>query len=264
MKKITSRTQLICMCLFALVLTSHFAHAQGQAGFIPAEEESQPEKVLTDDVIEKILTYEGIPLTPTSIEDNASRYTLGINDVIDVSVQRHPEVSGQYSINNEGKIQYEFVGDIEIIGMTKDEISDLLKERLSKYIISPELTVKIVGYNSKVVYVIGEVGHPGKIFMRGDTITVREALVQAALPLLSAKTTQSRLITPSEDGHPKQVKVNVHKLLYEGDLRENYVMKPGDTLYIPPTFMAKTLRAIQPIAAPIGTAAGTSRNVQGF
>ena len=181
-----------------------------------------------------------------------SHYTLGKTDVIEISVLRHPEVSGQFVINNEGKIQYEFVGDVSIEGLTKDEIKELLVGQLEEYIIAPEVTVKIVGYNSKIVYVIGEVGRPGKIFMRGDTITVREALVQAALPLLSAKTAKSHLITPSEDGSPEDKIVNVHKLLYEGDLRENLVMKPGDTLYIPPTILAKTMRVIQPVAQPIG------------
>lgn len=203
---------------------------------------------------------EGADGIPAFIEEN-SYYTLGEEDVIEISVMRHPEVSGQFIINNEGKIQYEFIGDLKIEGLKKDEVKNLLTQRLSEYIISPNVTVKIVGYNSKIVYVIGEVGNPGKIFMRGDTITVHEALVQAGLPLLSAKTAHSRLITPSLDGHPEKKMVNVHKLLYEGDLRENLVMKPGDTLYVPPTLMAKTMRVLQPVAQPISTAAGTGRTV---
>lgn len=192
---------------------------------------------------------------------STSNYTLGANDVIEVNVLRHPEVSGQYIINAEGKIQYEFVGDVIVAGLTKQKVAERIAHLLGKYIISPEVTVKILGYNSKVVYVIGEVGNSGKIFMRGDTITVREALVQSGLPLLSAKTSKSVLFTPSASGKVKKKKVNVHKLLYEGDLRENLVMKPGDTLYIPPTVMAKAMRVIQPVAAPISTGAGTARTV---
>ncbi len=188
-----------------------------------------------------------------------SRYTLGANDILEITVARHPEVSGQYAVNAEGKIQYEFVGDLPVQGLTKDEVKNSVAKALEKYIVTPDVTVKIVGYNSKVVYVIGEVATPGKIFMRGDTITVREALMQAGLPLLSAATRKSRLFTPSEAGKPQQKNINVEALLYEGDLRENLVMKPGDTLYIPPTFMAKAMRVINPVAQPIGTAAGTAR-----
>jgi len=184
--------------------------------------------------------------------EDPSNYTLGITDVISIQVQRHPEVSGQYIINSEGKIQYDFVGDVKIEGLTKDEVREVLVERLSSYIMSPEVLVIITGYNSKIVYIIGEVGRPGKIFMRGDTIMVREALVQAGLPQLTGKMKDGRLITPSDDGHPITRKVNVYNLLFKGDLRENLVMNPGDTLYLPPTFLTKAMRVMRPVAAPMG------------
>jgi len=38
-------------------------------------------------------------------------------------------------------------------------------------------------------------------------------------------------------------------------------MEPGDTLYVPPTFLTKTMRAINPITQPIGAAASTGRTV---
>ena len=120
---------------------------------------------------------------------------------------------------------------------------------------------KILGYNSKVVYVIGEVRAPGKIFMQGDTITIREALIKAGLPLLSARKEKSKLITPSANGKPIQRRVNLKKLLLEGDLRENLMMKAGDTLYVPPTGMTKVMRTIQPVTAPISNAAGAGRTI---
>ncbi len=209
------------------------------------------------DVIESEETLSGQELLPQP----SKLYTLGIDDVIAINVLRHPEVSGEYMVNNEGNIQYEFVGDLSIKNKTKKEVKEIIEQALEKYIIAPEVTVKIIGYNSKVVYVIGEVGRPGKIFIRGDTITIREALVQAGLPTLSAKASNSMLITPTEDGKPVQTKVNVKKLLFEGDLRENLVMKPGDTLYVPPTAMAKAMRVIQPITAPITNAGGAARTV---
>lgn len=201
-----------------------------------------------------------VPLT-TGITLSNSRYTLGKDDVIEIAVMRHPEVSGQFIINAEGNIQYEFIGDIKVEGYTKDEVKDVIAKKLSEYIISPEVTVKIIGYNSKIIYVVGEVGAPGKIFMRGDTITVHEALMLAGLPLLTAANKRSLLITPATDGNAVQRKVDVEALLYAGDLRENLVMNPGDTLYIPPTFLSKTMRAISPITQPIGAAAGTGRAV---
>jgi len=258
---------LVCICGIIAVGT---VHGQNFGGTVSPEPASQPlgsdseptfiKESLEQPVISKKEAEEASKQEKEIIQ-NLSWYTLGKTDVIEIIVLRHPEVSGEYVINNEGTIQYEFVGDVKIEGMTKDQVKDDVTKLLAEYIISPEVTVKIVGYNSKIVYVIGEVGGPGKIFMRGDTITVREALMQAGLPLLSANTRQVKLITPSADGTPEQKKVDVHKLLYEGDLRENLVMNPGDSLYIPATFMAKTMRILNPVAQPIGTASGLGRTM---
>jgi len=197
-------------------------------------------------------------------EQPDSRYTLGTNDVLTITVQRHPEVSGKYTINMEGKIQFEFVGDILLSGMTKEKAAVVISKRLEKYIIKPDVTVVITEYNSKVVYVVGEVGLPGKIFMRGDTILVRDALLAANLPQLTAATEKATLFTPSDNGKVTLRKVNIYALLYKGDLRQNYVMKPGDTLYLPATLWAKVARFINPITQPISQAAGTGAAIHGF
>lgn len=255
----------------ALVAT---AGAQNFAGTVTAEEVKQQPAEQQGSAPEKNVGTDPLgPEPATEAEDSAasveipeaiatmSHYTVGATDILEITVMRHPEVSGQFTINSEGNIQYEFVGDLNIAGLTKDQIKKLLTEKLSDYIIDPEITVKITEYNSKIIYVVGEVGRPGKIYMQGDTMTVHEALVEAGLPLLSAKTNAGRVITPSGTGSPVIRKVNVEKLLYHGDLRENLLMQPGDTLYVPPTFLAKTMRVIQPVTTPIGTVAGTGRRV---
>lgn len=264
---------LFLICFVGAGALAATADAQNFAGTVTAENLKQPaeqkettpkESVGTDPLSpEPTAAAEGSNASVEIPEALAtmSHYTVGATDILEITVMRHPEVSGQFIINNEGNIQYEFVGDLKMDGLTKDEAKKLLTEKLSDYIIDPEITVKIVGYNSKIIYVVGEVGRPGKIYMEGDTMTVHEALVEAGLPLLSAKTNGSRVITPSNTGNPIVRKVNVEKLLYQGDLRENLVMQPGDTLYVPPTFLAKTMRIIQPVAQPIGAAAGTGRTV---
>lgn len=252
------RVYFICLgVLLASVVFSNVIWAQETA---VNNSVVNPELMVNDDLILDGQEQEEVILDMSKI-DMTSYYTLGTNDLIEITVNRHPELSGQYLVNSEGKIQYEFIGDVYVADLTKAQVVDVLKNLMGEYVISPDVRIKIVGYNSKVIYVIGEVGTPGKIIMRGDTMSVREAVIQANLPTLTAKTTKASLMTPSESGRTRKKKVNLHKLLYEGDLRENYVMKPGDVLYVPPTAMAKVMRVIQPVAAPIGTAAGTGRTV---
>jgi len=272
-KNIIKILVLISLVLVAIISTIELAMAQNFGRPIADEKVNQealkktapaaeaPVPTSTPEIADPTLPPEVVSFVTELNTEGSSNYTLGPADVIEITVQRHPEVSGQFSINKEGKIQYQFVGDVHIANLTKDQLKEVITQRLSEYIINPEVSVKIIGYNSKVVYVIGEVGHPGKIYMQGDTITVREVLVQSGLPLLSASTRKCPLITPSADGNPKKIDVNVFALLYEGDLRENLVMKPGDTLYVPATILSKAMRVIQPVAQPVGASAETGRTV---
>lgn len=190
---------------------------------------------------------------------DAVKYTLGPDDVISIEVRRHPEFSGQYNINSEGKIEYKFVGDIEINGLTKLQVKNTFTDILSEFIIEPEIDVTIVAYLSKVFYVVGEVGRPGKFYMRGNTISVRQALFQAGLPTHAAAMRRCRLISPNDTGKDNNYdKVNVYKLLYEGDLSCNLEMQPNEVLYIPATMMAKMIRVISPATNVVGQTAGTA------
>lgn len=199
-----------------------------------------------------------VVVTPPTAVDESVKYTLGPDDIIQIEVRRHPEFSGQYTANSEGKIEYKFIGDIVVNGLTKNQLKERLSQILSEYIIEPEIDVTILAYLSKVFYVVGEVNRPGKFYMRGNIITVREALVQAGLPTQGAAMRRCRLITPDNKGKNNYTDVNVYKLLYEGDLKCNHEMEPGDVLYVPSTVIAKIIHVISPVTSIARDAAGTA------
>ncbi len=216
---------------------------------------SVPEAVAQQIPIQALVAVQPV-LNPEAV-----RYTLGPDDVIEINVQRHTEFSGTYPVNLEGKIQYEFVGDVDVTGLTKKEVEDKISKLISGYVVNPEVNVTILEYRSKVYYVIGEVGHPGKYFMRSDSITVREAVVEAGLPNFSAAMRKCRLITPSKNGKVKTKKVDLYTILYGGNLKRNLEMRSGDFLYVPSTIMAKVFRVIAPITEPVTTAAEAQSGV---
>jgi len=245
-------------CLMGFIPSGHAQDALNQLN--EQKSDSSTTQTINDAKIKATMSageFQNFVGAQAYIEQN-STYTLGPDDVITITVMRHPEVSGEYTINKEGKIQYEFAGDVVLAGFTKDQAIDVLAKKLSIYIIKPEINLKITGYNSKIVYVVGEVARPGRIPMHGDTITVRDALLEAGLPLIgSAATDSASIFTPAASGKVDRKKVNVEALLYKGDLRENYILRPGDCLYVPATFLAKAMRAISPVTQPVSEIAGT-------
>ena len=127
--------------LVLLVSDIAFAQSKTRAGL---GQETYPEVTLTpvQPIVEEYSTKGkgGVPEFITEF----SHYTLGKEDVIEIMVLRHPEVSGEYIINKEGKIQYEFVGDVKIEGMKKEDVRKLLVKLLSEYIISPSVTMALL------------------------------------------------------------------------------------------------------------------------
>ena len=184
-------------------------------------------------------------------------YTLGRDDVIRVDVRNQPEFSGAFVVGFDGRIQYNYMGDIPIAGLTKYEVQQVLEKLLEKFIRVPSVSVTILAYNSKVVYVIGEVGQPGKFIMRGDAIKLREAILAAGLPTHRAALSRVHVIQP--DLYKPHIRVvNVKRILYKGKLQDDVNLYPGELVVVPSTVLSKVNDFLGSILAPANNARSTA------
>jgi len=253
-----SKTTVITLLLAALLASFPILGGIAAAQSDVAKPSQSPAVTETNTVVSVDLARLPTIGTPQLTVSEASKYTLGPDDVIEIDVRRHPEFSGKYKVTAEGKIEYKFIGDVFVGGLTKFELQERLQTILSDYIIEPEVNVQILEYLSKVFYVIGEVNRPGKYYMRGNSILILEAITQAGLPNQASATRKCRLITPNAKGTNNIIYVNVYELLYAGNLKYNLSMKPGDVLYVPSTVMAKVIQIIRPVTDTVSSAAGSA------
>ena len=186
-----------------------------------------------------------------------SDYTLGIDDVVTIIVRNQPDFSGRYVIDPEGNIQYNFVGDIPTEGKTKEELKADIIQRLKKFVRYPEVAIMISEYRSKAVYVFGYVNGPGKYAMKGNKITVKEAVVAAGLPRMDGSLKRVYIIRPSKvskDGKmsdPSKKKVDLDKILYKGESAEDFVLEPGDTIVVNQRYYDKFVNGFSRIMGPV-------------
>ncbi len=187
-----------------------------------------------------------------------STYTLGIDDVVTIIVRNQPDFSGRFVVDPEGNVQYNFVGDIDAVGKTKGELKEEITKRLKRFIRYPEVAVMISEYRSKSVYVFGYVGRPGKYAMKGDRITVKEAVVAAGLPRVDAALKRVYVIRPSdktESGEVEKKKVNLKELLQKGNASEDFFLEPGDTIIVNQRYFDKFVNNFSRITGPLFQAA---------
>ncbi|SDX10922.1 polysaccharide biosynthesis/export family protein [Celeribacter indicus] len=114
-------------------------------------------------------------------------YQVGVGDVLNIEVFDHPElrlppVEGNseaepgFRVQANGTIYYPYVGEVPAAGRTPDHIREDLTERLTEYIPTPELQVRMSGFNSQSVIVSGEVKAPNTQPLRATPLTVLAAI----------------------------------------------------------------------------------------
>lgn len=175
--------------------------------------------------------------TPTNLGGpsfSVGPYTLGKDDVVLISVQGQPDFSGTFAIGPDGTIQYGFLGDVPADGLTKDELAQVVAERLKRFVRVPSVNVMIVGFNSKAVYILGRVARPGKYAMRGDSVKIRDALIAAGLLVRHAKLRKVHIVK-SDPNDPSYRVIDMFKVLYKGKMKHNVDLVNGDIVVVPTT-----------------------------
>ena len=179
-------------------------------------------------------------------------YTLGIKDILQINVQDQPEFGGRFVIDSEGKIKYRYIGYIEAAGLRTEDLEEKIAEGLTRFIRKPEVDVKVVSYRSKFFYIVGQISDPGKYPMRGDTISLRDAIIRAGWPSNHAAWRRVEIIR-SDPTDPTKRKINAYNITYYGQLQDNVDIHPGDLIVVPITWIGKLNKTVTDWLTPYNT-----------
>ena len=171
--------------------------------YIPADADSPPQGVVTPITpglvqAQRASTPRGVPAEIQRLFAEAKPYTIGPGDVISIVVYDHPEllpnagavISQQADptgisaapgaiVSAEGEVVFPYVGRVKVQGLTEIQASELVANRLAKYIKQPQVTVRIQSFRSRRAYVDGEVRTPGMQIFTDVAMTLPEAINRA-------------------------------------------------------------------------------------
>ena len=108
-----------------------------------------------------------VPAPPSPAAMPASTTTIGVDDVVSISVLHGEELTRTWRVNAEGNIRLPFVGTVKAAGLTVDEFEADLVRRLGKFFNEPQVSVSLVEARSKPVTVMGAVDKPGALQLQG-------------------------------------------------------------------------------------------------
>ncbi|MFN7983306.1 MAG: polysaccharide biosynthesis/export family protein [Vicinamibacterales bacterium] len=163
-------------------------------------------------------------------------YVVGPQDVLMVTVFGEPELTGKYTVEQDGTFTFPQIGRIKAGGATLRSIETELKTKLADgYLKNPQVAVAIENYRSQRILVIGEVRNPGEYQLNGE-MTLLSALARAGSTTPSAAR-EATIVRPKRN--PKSgedpseiIKVDL-SALQAGNMTLNLSLQDGDTVNVP-------------------------------
>ncbi len=163
----------------------------------------------------------------------SANYRIGPGDVLNVEVVGRKDLTGQYTVGQDGVLFMPLTGGISAEGKTANQLAAELARRLSLYDRDiTQVNVSVSEYKSRRIFVLGAVLHPGK-YSFAQLPTVWDAIGEAGGPTEDAQLSSVEVI-PSETTAGRQTEiVDVAAAIREGRVQRLERLKPGDTVRVP-------------------------------
>lgn len=154
-------------------------------------------------------------------------FILGPEDQIMVLIYGSAEFSGAHMIRPDGRITMPFLGDVMAAGIAPAELGTVIKEKLKRYIVDPDVSVSVTAVNSKRFYIQGEVNKPGQYTLLVPT-KVLEALVNAGGFRDFAN--QKKIVIMRATG--ERLHFNYKDVIKGKKMEQNVQLIPGDIIIV--------------------------------
>jgi polysaccharide export outer membrane protein len=176
-----------------------------------------------------VSTSEGADVARTQgVQPSSS--TLGAGDLLEVRVFEEPDLSGPYRVSPGGTIDFPLCGKVKVEGLNGSSAADVFTHCLGeKYLKRPQVSVLVREYNSKKIFVFGEVQKPGTFPYDEEMSIIQAITVAGGFSKLASKNDVA--VTRLIDGKETKIRVRVADI---GTGREkNLKLFPGDIVFVP-------------------------------
>ncbi len=161
--------------------------------------------------------------------EGQKEYVIGFDDVLHVIVWDNKDLEQDVVVRPDGKISYPLAGELQAEGLTVPQLTEVLKQALSKSVKAPNVSVMVKEIRSFRVHILGRVPKPG-VYPIKVGAPLLEALTLAGGASEGADLSGAYVIRGTE-----RIPVDLRRLIQEGDLTRNIPLRADDMIVIPET-----------------------------
>jgi polysaccharide export outer membrane protein len=203
---------IICLLILAGTATT----AQRRPG-----KQDPPEK--KDQAVPETATGGG-PVVAAPVDPKT--FKIGPEDVLAIDVWKEPDLSGLVQVRPDGRISPRLIPEVEVAGLTPDQLSEKLRAEFGKLVLNPIVQVVVRGVRSRKYYINGNVSKTGA-FPLVVPITVLEALTIAGG--LNEWADKKNIIIMRGD---KRLKFNYKDVIKGKNMSQNIFLENGDFVIV--------------------------------
>ena len=163
-------------------------------------------------------------------------------------------ISGEHLVAPDGRVNLGTYGAVDVAGLTLEAAKGAIEAQLANYLDSPEVSVSVFAYNSKVYYVITEGAGLGDLVARLPVTgneTVLDAISQInGLSRISSKNIWIARPNATGGGCDTILPVAWKDITKGADTATNYQILPGDRIFIAENKLIAIDAALNQVIAP--------------
>ena len=158
-------------------------------------------------------------------------YVVGPEDVLAVVFWREQNLSAEVVVRPDGKISLPLLNDIDVAGLTPDQVRERIVEKAADFVDEPTATIVVKQIHSRKIFITGSVERPGPFPLMQPTTVLQ--LIAMAGGLREFANASDIVVVRLENGQQVTYEFNYNDVKNRRNLAQNIVLKPGDTVIVP-------------------------------
>jgi polysaccharide export outer membrane protein len=162
-----------------------------------------------------------------------SDYTIGPEDVLEITIWRNTDLSKVVAVRPDGRISLPLIGDVGAAGRTAAQLANAIAEKLREFKENPQVSIVVKEVNSYAIYVLGEVTKPGKYPLKSKTTLLQAITLASGFTPAAARNKIVVFRFGEQGGKDTKIKASYDDIIMRDESLQNIQLTPGDTIVVP-------------------------------